>query len=95
MLWNYTPAGPQPKPDSRELSATAMTDPCHGARFSVSQMKDGPWLVVDDRHGKRLVASCPNMDAALMVAAIMNGNAEAAMERRKAVIAALDRCPHE
>jgi hypothetical protein len=60
------------------------------ARFSVAQMQTGPWLVVDDTKGKPLVASCPNMDAALMVAALMNGNPEAAMERRRAVLAALD-----
>ena len=62
------------------------------ALFSVMQVKHGPWVVVDDAKGKRLVASCPNLDAALMVAALMNGNAEAAMERRRAVIAGLDIC---
>jgi hypothetical protein len=37
-----------------------------------------PWLVVDDAKGKRLVASCPNIEAALMIAALMNGNAAVA-----------------
>jgi len=58
------------------------------ARFSVSQVNDCPWLVVDDNKGGRLVASCPARDIALMVAALMNGNPEAAMERRKSVIVA-------
>jgi hypothetical protein len=64
-----------------------------GARFTVTQVTDGPWVVVDDTKGKRLVASCPNKDAAMMIAALMNGNAEAAMARRRAVIAELD-LPH-
>ena len=63
----------------------------HIARFSISPLKDGgPWVVVDDTKGKRLIATCPNMDIALMVAALMNGNPTAAIARRRAVIAALD-----
>jgi hypothetical protein len=46
---------------------------------------------LDEGKGKRLVASCPNMHLAMMVAALMNGNPEAAMERRRAIIAMLDR----
>jgi hypothetical protein len=61
-----------------------------GARFSVSQIKDGPWRVADDAKDGRLVASCPARDIALMVAALMNGNPEAAMERRKTIIAAIN-----
>jgi hypothetical protein len=60
------------------------------ARFSVSQVKDGPWLVVDEIKGRTLVASCPSRDVALMIAALMNGNPEAAIERRKSVVFALD-----
>jgi hypothetical protein len=65
-------------------------DTGHGARFSASQVNDGLWVVVDDAKAKRLIASCPNRDAALMIAALMNGNAEAAMIRRRALIAELD-----
>jgi hypothetical protein len=57
---------------------------------SVSQVKDGPWLVVDETKGGTLVASCPSRDVALMIAALMNGNPEAAIERRKSVVLALN-----
>ena len=66
----------------------------HGgsARFSVSPIQGGgPFHVLDDVKGKRLIASCPSMDLAMTVAALMNGNPEAAMERRRAIISVLDR----
>jgi hypothetical protein len=53
-------------------------------------VNDGLRVAVDDAKAKRLIASCPNRDAALMIAALMNGNAEAAMIRRRALIAELD-----
>jgi hypothetical protein len=59
-------------------------------RFSVSQVSGGPWIVVDRSRLEQLVASCPNMDAAQMVAAVMNGDMDGAIESRKAVLAALD-----
>jgi hypothetical protein len=63
----------------------------HTARFSISPVKQGgPWVVVDDAKDKRLVATCSSVDIALMLAALMNGNSNAAIERRPAVIAALD-----
>jgi hypothetical protein len=49
-------------------------DTGHGARLSVAQMNDRAWIVVDDTKSKRLVASCPNKDAAMMIAALTNGN---------------------
>ena len=57
-------------------------DTGHGARFSVSQVNDGLWVVVDDAKAKRLIASCRNRDAELMIAALMNGNAPPADSKR-------------
>jgi hypothetical protein len=50
----------------------------------------GPFLVLDETKDKHLVAGCTSLDAAMMVAAVLNGNPKAAMERRRAVIARLD-----
>jgi hypothetical protein len=68
-----------------------MNDDPRNARFSATQVKDGPWVVVDDANAKRLLASCPNRNAALMIAALMNGNTAAATKRRRVVIDDLDR----
>jgi hypothetical protein len=42
------------------------------ARFAVSRLSGGPWLVLDRVHADRLVASCPVEDEAHAVAALMN-----------------------
>jgi hypothetical protein len=60
-------------------------------RFSVVQVQDGPWLVVDRAHDRRMVASCPDADAAKMIAAVMNGQIDEAMARRDEAIAGLNR----
>jgi hypothetical protein len=49
---------------------TAMTP--SAARFVVSRLSGGPWLILDRRHSDRLVASCPLRDEALAFAALMN-----------------------
>jgi hypothetical protein len=62
-----------------------------GARFSVVQIKDGPWIVVDHRRRRRTIASCVDEVAAHMIAALMNGNVDEAIAGRDAAIAELDR----
>ena len=42
------------------------------ARFAVSRLSGGPWLVLDRVHADRLVASCPVENEAHAVAALMN-----------------------
>ena len=42
------------------------------ARFAVSPLRGGPWLVLDRVHADRLVASCPLEDDAHAIAALMN-----------------------
>jgi hypothetical protein len=42
------------------------------ARFVVSRLSGGPWVVLDRTHADRLVASCPLRDEALAFAALMN-----------------------
>jgi hypothetical protein len=53
------------------------------ARFSVSKVgKSLTWVVVDDARHRQLVASAPNYDCALMIAALMNGDMVQAVQRR-------------
>jgi hypothetical protein len=57
------------------------------ARFSVSQVSNRlTWVVVDDAHEKQLVASSPNYDCALMIAALMNGDMVQAVQYRDDVL---------
>jgi hypothetical protein len=53
-------------------------------RFSVVQVKDGPWLVVDGADHRRLIASCADAETAQMVMALMNGDFEQAVAGREA-----------
>jgi hypothetical protein len=67
-------------------------DQLGSARFSLSPVQGGgPFLVSDEDKGKRLVASRPKMDLAMMVAAPMKGSPQAAIDRRRATIAILER----
>jgi hypothetical protein len=61
-----------------------------GVRFSITQLRDGPWLVVDDRNRKRLVASCPEENAARAIAAFINGDVDAAVTFQKQLVVRLD-----
>ena len=58
-------------------------------RFSVVQIKDGPWIVVDRACDRRMVASCPEPGAAKMIVALMNGRIDEAVESREETIAGL------
>ncbi len=60
-------------------------------RFTVVQIKDGPWIVVEQRDHRRRIASCASADAAKMIAAFMNGDFEQAILGRDAAIAELRR----
>ncbi len=60
-------------------------------RFTVVQIKDGPWIVVEQRDHRRRIASCADADAARMIAAFMNGDFEEAIIGREAAIAELRR----
>lgn len=60
-------------------------------RFSVVQIQDGPWLVVDRANDRRMVASCPDAGAARMIAAMMNGQLDEAMDGRDEAISGLNR----
>lgn len=46
--------------------------------FSVVQVKDGPWVVVDGADHRRRIASCVDADTARMIAALMNDDADQA-----------------
>ena len=59
-------------------------------RFSILQIKDGPWIVVDRMDHRRRIAGCIDSGAALMIAALMNGNVEHVTSCRVEAIAALD-----
>jgi hypothetical protein len=61
------------------------------SRFSVVQIKDAPWIVVDQACARRMVASSPLVDAAKMIAALMNGHIDQALESRGNMIAELNR----
>ena len=50
-------------------------------RFSILQIKDGPWIIVDRLDHRRRIASCIDSGAAQMIAALMNGNVEQASKR--------------
>jgi hypothetical protein len=60
-------------------------------RFSVVQIKDGPWIVVDGSDHRRRIASCVDAGAARMIAALMNGDVAQAIVERDAAIADLSR----
>ena len=60
-------------------------------RFTVVQIKDGPWIVVEQHDHRRRIASCAGADAARMIAAFMNGDFEEAIAGRDATIAELHR----
>ncbi len=60
-------------------------------RFSVIEVRDGPWLVLDLARDRKVVASCFDPEAAETFAALMNGDAEGAMLRREAAIGSLRR----
>ena len=60
-------------------------------RFSIVHVKDGPWVVVDEKDHRRRIASCADAGTARMVAALMNGDLERAMTERLAAIAGLER----
>jgi hypothetical protein len=61
-------------------------------RFSVVQIEDGPWVVVDGRDHRRRIASCVDAVAAEMIAALMNGDVERAIAHRDAAFAEDDCC---
>ena len=63
----------------------------NSSRFSVVQIKDAPWIVVDKAMSRRMVASSPLVDAAEMIAALMNGHFDQAVESRGDMIAELNR----
>ncbi|WP_147262835.1 hypothetical protein [Roseiarcus fermentans] len=54
-------------------------------RFSIVQIKDGPWVVVDRQDHRRRIASCVDAGAAEMIAALMNGDLDQAIAVRDAV----------
>jgi hypothetical protein len=60
-------------------------------RFTVVQIKDGPWVVVEQHDHRRRIASCADADAARMIAAFMNGDFEEAILGRDAATARLRR----
>jgi hypothetical protein len=60
-------------------------------RFSVVQIKDGPWVVVDCFDHRRRIASCADAGAARMIAALMNGDIHQALADRDAALAELSR----
>jgi len=60
-------------------------------RFSVVQIKDGPWVVVDRWDHRRRIASCADDSAARMIAALMNGDVPQAIADRDAALAELSR----
>ena len=60
-------------------------------RFSVVQIKDGPWIVVDRWDHRRRIASCAHDSAARMIAALMNGDVHQALADRDAALAGLSR----
>ena len=60
-------------------------------RFSVVQIKDGPWVVVDRTDHRRRIASCLDAGAAAMIAALMNGDVDQALAHRDAAVADVDR----
>ena len=60
-------------------------------RFSILQIKDGPWIVVDRLEHRRSIAICVDSGAAQMIAALMNGDVEHATGWRDETIAELDR----
>ena len=55
-------------------------------RFSVFQIKDGPWIVVDRLDHRRRIASCHDAGAAGMIAALMNGDVDQAVALRDATL---------
>ena len=58
-------------------------------RFTVINIKNGPWLVLDLAQSRKIVASCFDLRSAETFAALMNGDVQAAMAQRDAAIAAL------
>ena len=54
-------------------------------RFSIVEIKDGPWIVVDRLDHRRRIASCVDACAAAMIAALMNGDLDQAIAGREAV----------
>jgi len=59
-------------------------------RFSVIRIKHGPWLVTDQFRNGKAVATCAEPHAAEALAALMNGDADAALANRDAALAALE-----
>lgn len=60
------------------------------ARFKVTRLAKGPWLVVDGAHLDRLVASCPMQTDADAVAALMEGDSASAVLKVAETLKALD-----
>ena len=60
------------------------------ARFSVTEVRGGPWIVTDQMRANRLVASSPHLDVADMVAAFMNGDTDRAATNLAAALATID-----
>lgn len=60
-------------------------------RFSIVQIEDGPWIVVDRAQDRRMVASCLDASAAKMIVALMNGQIDEALAGRDKAIAGLNR----
>ena len=77
-----------PSLDIRDDPRAAMETPM---RFSVTEIKDGPWLVLDLALGRKIVASCFDPRAAETFAALMNGDLQNVMARRELAIASLGR----
>ncbi len=77
-----------PLPESRQRKENDMTTEM---RYSILQIKDGPWIVVDRLDHRCRIASCIDSGAAKMIAALMNGDVEHATAYRDEAIAELDR----
>jgi hypothetical protein len=77
-----------PSLETREDPRAKMENPM---RFSVTEIKDGPWLVLDLALGRKIVASCFDPRAAETFAALMNGDLQSVMAQREAAIASLGR----
>jgi hypothetical protein len=73
-------------PETRENFRTARE---RSKRFSLIEVKDGPWLVLDLARDRKIVASCFDAHAAETFAALMNGDVQRAIARRDAAIAFL------
>ena len=68
-----------------ENPRSAMENPM---RFTVIDIKNGPWLVLDLARGRKIIASCFDLPSAEAFAELMNGDVQRAIARRDAAVAA-------